>query len=184
MGFPATRPRRWRASAAGRRLVREHALSRDDLIWPLFIREEQGTAAVAAMPGVERLGPDALLAAAEQALALGIPAIALFPVIDAADKSPQAEEALNPDGLVPRSLRALKQAHPELLLISDVALDPYTSHGQDGIVDESGYVLNDPTVDILARQALVHARAGADVMRLPRHGPDIGDVADLLLIDA
>lgn len=164
MGFPATRLRRWRADAARRRLVRETALHCDDLIWPLFIQEGPDSAAVTAMPGVERLGPAALLAAGHRALALGIPAVVLFPVIEPSLKSPQAEEALNPDGLVPRSLRALKQACPGLTLITDIALDPYTSHGQDGLIDSAGYVLNDATVDVLARQALVHARAGADVV--------------------
>ncbi len=164
MGFPATRLRRWRATGAGRALVRENRLSCDDLIWPLFIREQAGREAIAAMPGVDRLGPDALLDAAQTAVSLGIPAVVLFPVIDAKLKTPDAEEALNPAGLVPRSIRALKQAFPQLLVITDVALDPYTSHGQDGLIDDTGYVLNDPTVGLLARQALVHARAGADVV--------------------
>ncbi len=164
MGFPATRMRRWRATAAGRRLVREHQLSVADLIWPVFIREQPGREAVSAMPGVERLGPDALLDAAATAVQLGIPALVLFPVIDNALKTPDGSEALNPDGLVPRSVRALKAAYPELLIITDVALDPYTSHGQDGLIDDNGYVLNDATVGALSRQALVHARAGADVV--------------------
>ena len=156
--------RRWRASPAGRRLVREHALSPADLIWPLFIREQPGREAVEAMPGVERLGPDALLEAAAQATQLGIPALVLFPVIDASLKTADAAEALNPEGLVPRSIRAIKQAHPDLLVMTDIALDPYTSHGQDGLIDDGGYVLNDATVGVLARQALVHARAGADIV--------------------
>ena len=164
MGFPATRMRRWRATEAGRRLVRENQLQAADLIWPLFIREQPGREAITAMPGVDRLGPDALLQAAAQAVELGIPAIVLFPVIAADLKTPGAEEAQNPDGLVPRSIRALKQAYPELLVMTDIALDPYTSHGQDGIIDDSGYVLNDPTVSALSRQALVHARAGADIV--------------------
>jgi porphobilinogen synthase len=164
MGFPATRLRRWRATSAGRQLIRENRLSCADLIWPVFIREENGREPVAAMPGVERLGPDALLQAAESALAWGIPAIVLFPVIAPALKTFDAQEALNPDGLVPRSVRALKKAYPELMVITDIALDPYTSHGQDGLIDETGYVLNDATVGLLARQALVHARAGADVV--------------------
>ncbi len=164
MGFPATRLRRWRATTAGRRLIRENHLRVDDLIWPVFIREEPGRESVSALPGVDRLGPDALLEAAQLAVELGIPAMILFPVIDSDLKSEDAAEALNPNGLVPRSIRAIKQACPELIVMTDIALDPYTSHGQDGLIDESGYVLNDPTVGILARQALVHARAGADVV--------------------
>ncbi len=164
MGFPDIRMRRWRATEGGRRLVREQHLRASDLIWPLFIQEQEGREAVAAMPGVERLGPQALIEAGQTAKRLGIPAVVLFPVIDSAHKSPDAGEALNPQGLVPRSIRALKQACPELLVITDIALDPYTSHGQDGLIDDQGYVLNDPTVGVLARQALVHARAGADVV--------------------
>ncbi len=164
MGFPATRMRRWRATASGRRLVREHALSSADLIWPVFIREEEGREAVSAMPGVDRLGPDALLEAAAQAVDLGITTLVLFPVIDSRLKTPQADEALNEEGLVPRSIRALKQAQPDLLVMTDIALDPYTSHGQDGLIDDQGYVMNDATVGVLARQALVHARAGADIV--------------------
>lgn len=156
--------RRWRTTAAGRHLVRENTLATADLIWPVFIREQAGREPVAAMPGVERLGPDALLEAAAQAVELGITTLVLFPVIETHLKTPDADEALNPDGLVPRSIRALKQAHPDLLVMTDIALDPYTSHGQDGLIDEAGYVLNDATVGVLARQALVHARAGADIV--------------------
>lgn len=165
MPYPQTRPRRMRRDAFSRRLMREHRLSCDDLIWPLFVCEGTNRReAVASMPGVERLSLDLLLAEAERAVALGIPALALFPVIDPAGKTAQAEEAFNPDGLVPRALRALKSAHPELGLITDVALDPYTSHGQDGLIDDAGYVLNDETIEVLVKQALCHAAAGADMV--------------------
>lgn len=164
MGFPASRMRRWRATSGGRRLVRENTLGAADLIWPVFIKDSPGRESIAAMPGVERLGPDALLEVAAQAVELGIPALVLFPVIDASLKTLDASEALNANGLVPRSIRALKKAHPDLLVMTDIALDPYTSHGQDGLIDDAGYVLNDATVGVLARQALVHARAGADIV--------------------
>jgi porphobilinogen synthase len=145
--------------------MRENTLSAADLILPVFVldganRVEQ----VASMPGVERLSLDRLLPLAEECLALGIPALALFPVIDPAGKSLGAEEAYNPDGLVPRAVAALKQRLPELGVITDVALDPYTSHGQDGLIDDSGYVLNDETIAVLTRQAECHAGAGADVV--------------------
>jgi len=162
--FPHTRLRRWRASAARRALVREQKLQVSDLIWPVFIQETEGRTPVATLPGVDRLGPAALLETAAQAVKLGIPALVLFPVIPADYKTEDAAEALNGDGLVPRSIRALKQAQPELLVITDVALDPYTSHGQDGLIDDNGYVMNDATVSLLSRQALVHARAGADIV--------------------
>lgn len=157
--------RRLRRDEFSRRLVREHRLDAADLIEPVFIldgpsREEQ----VPSMPGVHRLSIDRLLARAEACLRLGVPAMALFPVVDPALKSADAREALNPEGLVPRAVQALKQRFPELGVITDVALDPYTSHGQDGLVDASGYVVNDETVAVLARQAVLHAAAGADVV--------------------
>jgi porphobilinogen synthase len=148
-----------------RRLMREHTLTPDDLIYPVFVLDGTGRReAVASMPGVERVSLDLLLPIAEECLALGIPALALFPVIDPALKSLGAEEAFNPDGLVPRTVAALKRRFPELGIITDIALDPYTSHGQDGLVDDTGYVMNDETVAVLARQAVAHAQAGADVV--------------------
>jgi porphobilinogen synthase len=163
--FPTTRPRRLRRDAFARRLVRESVLTPDDLICPVFVLDrESGTEDVASMPGVQRLGLSDLLAVAEDCVKLGIPALALFPVIDPAKKTLLAEEAYNPKGLVPRALERLKRAFPELGVITDVALDPYTSHGQDGILDKDGHILNDQTVEILAKQALSHAAAGADVV--------------------
>ena len=166
--FPATRLRRMRRDDFSRRLMRESHLSVDDLIYPVFVREGQGQSeAVGSMPGVFRHSPDKLLELAREAHALGIPALAVFPVIDAQKKSAAAEEAWNPDGLVPRVVRMLKAELPELGVITDVALDPYTSHGQDGLIDPAdprGYVLNDETLAALARQALSHAEAGADVV--------------------
>ncbi|HEX4881234.1 MAG TPA: porphobilinogen synthase [Porticoccaceae bacterium] len=163
--YPATRMRRLRQSEFARRLVREHRLTVDDLIYPVFVLDgDARREPVASMPGVERLSIDLLVAAAAEWVELGIPALALFPVIDPALKSLDAAEACNPAGLVPRALRALKAAHPGLGLITDVALDPYTSHGQDGIIDDRGYVLNDVTVATLVRQALTQAAAGADVV--------------------
>ncbi len=163
--YPATRMRRLRQSEFTRRLVREHRLTVDDLIYPVFVLDgENRREVVASMPGVERLSIDLLVAAAAEYVELGIPALALFPVIEPALKSLDAAEAYNPAGLVPRAVRALKAAHPQLGLITDVALDPYTSHGQDGIVDDRGYVLNDVTVATLVRQALCQADAGADMV--------------------
>ncbi len=160
--------RRMRRDDFSRRLMRESRLSADDLIYPVFVLDgNDRVEPVASMPGVERQSLDRLLKTAEQALTLGVPAIAVFPVIDAAGKTAGAEEACNPDGLVPRVVAALKKEFPELGVITDVALDPYTSHGQDGLIDAadpSGYVLNDETLEVLARQALVHAQAGADVV--------------------
>ena len=154
-----------RRDAFSRRLMCEHTLTADDLIYPVFVLDGQNRReAVASMPGVERVSIDLLLPVAEECLKLGIPALALFPVIDAGLKSPGAEEALNADGLVPRTVAALKRRFPELGLITDIALDPYTSHGQDGLIDDQGYVLNDETVAVLAQQAVVHAAAGADVV--------------------
>ena len=166
--FPTTRMRRMRRDDFSRRLMREHALTAADLIYPVFVLEgENRTEAVASMPGVERMTLDKLLPLAEHALKLGIPALALFPVIDAAGKSWGAEEAWNPDGLVPRVVAKLKQELPELGIICDVALDPYTSHGQDGLIakdDPRAYVLNDETLEALAKQALCQAQSGADVV--------------------
>jgi porphobilinogen synthase len=148
-----------------RRLMREHTLTAADLIYPVFVLEGAGrTEAVASMPGVERMSLDRLLPVAEKALKLGVPALALFPVVDGSRKTPGAEEAWNPAGLVPTVVARLKREFPELGVITDVALDPYTSHGQDGLIDDMGYVLNDETLDVLARQALCHAEAGADVV--------------------
>jgi len=164
-GFPGTRMRRMRRDDFSRRLMRESVLTANDFIYPVFVLDGQARVEkVASMPGVERQSLDILLKTAERAVKLGIPALALFPVIDASLKSLGAEEAYNADGLVPRVIRALKREFPELGVITDVALDPYTSHGQDGLIDESGYVLNDETLDVLAKQALCHAAAGADVV--------------------
>ncbi len=163
--FSARRMRRMRRDDFSRRLMREHTLTPNDLIYPVFVLDGAGKReAVGSMPGVERVSLDLLLPVAEECLALGIPALALFPVIDATLKTPGAEEAANPDGLVPRTVAALKKRFPELGVITDIALDPYTSHGQDGLIDASGYVLNDETVAVLARQAVAHAQAGADVV--------------------
>lgn len=163
--FPAGRPRRLRRDSATRDLVREHRLHAHDLILPVFVQEGQGlTDPVPSMPGVARVSLDRLLPQAEEAHRLGIRALALFPVIQADRKDPEGREALNPDGLVPRVVRALKSALPDLALITDVALDPYTSHGQDGVIDAQGRILNDETVGILAQQAVVQAEAGVDVV--------------------
>ncbi len=163
--FPATRMRRLRRDDFSRRLVREHRLSVDDLILPVFVLDGEGRReAVASMPGVERLSLDLLLPVARECVELGIPVMALFPVIDPALKTPDGLEAANPDGLVPRVVRALKREFPQLGVLTDVALDPYTSHGQDGLLDESGYIVNEPTVQMLVRQALVQAQAGVDVV--------------------
>jgi len=163
--FPAGRPRRLRRDDFTRRLVRENRLSADDFIYPVFVLQGQGRReAVPSMPGVERLSLDLLLPVAEECLALGIPALALFPVIDASLKDAQGSEAATPEGLIPAAVRGLKARFPELGVMTDVALDPYTSHGQDGLLDESGYILNDPTVAQLVKQALAHAAAGADIV--------------------
>jgi porphobilinogen synthase len=154
-----------RRDAFSRRLMRETRLSSDDLIWPVFVREGEGVREpVASMPGVTRMSIDVLIEAAREAQALGIPALALFPVTPPAAKSLDAREAWNPTGLVPRAVRALKAALPELGLITDIALDPFTTHGQDGLIDAEGYVVNDDTVVALVKQALCHAEAGADVV--------------------
>jgi len=163
--FPAGRPRRLRRDTFTRNLVREHALSAHDLIYPVFVQEgERRRDAIASMPGVERLSLDTLLPVAEECVALGIPVLALFPVIDPGLKTPSGDEAFNPDGLVPRVVAALKQHFPELGVLTDVALDPYTSHGQDGLLDDDGYVINDATVEVLARQALAQSAAGVDIV--------------------
>ncbi len=163
--FPSTRMRRLRKSPFSRRLAREHALSVDDLIYPVFVIEGEGkTEAVDSMPGIERLTVDVLVEQAEELTDLGIPAVALFPVTESDDKTEDGCAAWNPDGLAQRAIAALKSSHPDLGVISDVALDPFTTHGQDGIIDESGYVLNDVTVDALVKQAVSHARAGADIV--------------------
>lgn len=165
VNFPRFRARRMRRDAFSRRLMRESVLTVNDLIWPVFVCEGKGIREkVASMPGVERLSLDQLLAEAEALSALNLPALALFPVVPAEKKSATAEEAWNPDGLIQRSVRALKQRLPQLGVITDVALDPYTSHGQDGLIDACGYVLNDETVAALVRQALSHAEAGADIV--------------------
>ena len=166
--FPTVRMRRMRRDDFSRRLMRETRLAADDLIYPVFVLEGRGRCeAVASMPGVERQSVDLLLRKAERACRLGIPALALFPVLDAGSKSWGADEAWNPDGLVPYAVQALKREFPELGVITDVALDPYTSHGQDGLIardDPRAYVLNDETSEALAKQALCHAQAGADVV--------------------
>ncbi len=167
--YPAGRPRRLRRDGFTRNLVRESHLTPNDLIYPVFV--VQGThqrQAVASMPGVERLSLDLLLPVAEDCVKLGIPVMALFPVIDNALKTPDGREALNPEGLLPRVVQTLKKEFPELGIMCDVALDPFTSHGQDGLLDpnpaEDGYIMNDATVDILVKQALIQAHAGADIV--------------------
>ena len=163
--FPRVRMRRMRRDVFSRRLMRETRLSTDDLIYPMFVVDGQGQRVpVPSMPGVARVSIDGLLTEAAELARLGIPALALFPVPDASAKSLDGREAWNPDGLVQRAVRAVKEALPTLGVITDVALDPYTSHGQDGIIDGSGYVVNDASVDALVRQALSHAAAGADVV--------------------
>ncbi len=180
--FPYTRMRRMRRSEFSRRLMQEHTLSTNDLIYPMFVlagenRKEQ----VASMPGVERMSIDLLLEEAKELVELGIPAIAIFPVTPQENKSELAEEAYNPEGLAQRAVRALKQHFPELGVITDVALDPFTIHGQDGIIDENGYVINDITTEILVKQALSHAEAGADIVA-PSDMMDgrIGEIRDAL----
>jgi len=163
--FPQTRMRRLRASGFSRALVCESGLAPTDLIYPVFVLDGRGQReAIASMPGIERLSIDLLLIQARELHQLGVPAIALFPVVEAQHKSVLADEAFNPDGLVQRAVKALKDALPELGVITDIALDPFTTHGQDGIIDASGYVLNDVTTEVLVKQALSHATAGADVV--------------------
>ncbi|MEL7046382.1 MAG: porphobilinogen synthase [Pseudomonadota bacterium] len=180
--FPTTRMRRLRATDFARRLVRESAIAPDDLIYPVFVLEGEGQREVVpSMPGVERLSIDLLVELAAEVVALGIPALALFPVVPAEKKSLEAEEAHNPDGLAQRAVRALKAAQPDLGIITDVALDPFTTHGQDGIIDAQGYVLNDRTSAALVAQARSHAEAGADVVA-PSDMMDgrIGAIRDVL----
>ena len=163
--FPASRSRRMRRDDFSRRLMRETRLSVDNLIYPVFVLDgNKRRETIPSMPGIERVSIDELLKDAQEWVTFGIPAVALFPVISAEDKSEDASEAWNPEGLVPLAIRAIKQHFPELGVITDVALDPYTIHGQDGLIDDTGYVLNDETVAALVEQALCHARAGADVV--------------------
>ena len=163
--FPANRPRRLRRDAFTRNLVRETVLTPHDFIYPVFVHEGSNLRVpVASMPGVERLSLDLLLPVAEECVKLGIPVLALFPSIDAALKTPDGKEALNPDGLIPRVVRKLKAEFPDLGVMTDVALDPYTSHGQDGLLDDTGYILNDETVELLVGQALTHAQPGVDMV--------------------
>ncbi len=163
--FPSTRMRRLRRDDFSRRMVREHRLSPDDLIYPVFVLDgATRREAVSSMPGIERMTIEPLYAVAEECLALGIPALALFPVLEDARKSNDGREACNPDGLVPRIVRALKARFPELGIVADIALDPYTTHGQDGLIDASGYVLNDQTIEVLTAQALVQAQSGVDIV--------------------
>ena len=163
--YPATRPRRMRRDDSTRRLMRENHVHVDDLIYPMFIIEGNSTReAIESMPGIERVSIDELLQEAEQLVKLGIPAVALFPVIVADKKSEDAAEAWNPDGLAQTAVKALKDKFPELGVITDVALDPFTTHGQDGLINEQGYVMNDETVEALVKQAVSHANAGADIV--------------------
>jgi len=163
--FPASRPRRLRRDAFTRELVREHRLHASDLILPVFVQDGHDRVQdVPSMPGVQRLSIDRLMGLAEQCVQLGVPVIALFPVIDASLKTPDGREATNPDGLVPRTVRALKDRFPQLGVLCDVALDPFTSHGQDGLLDDTGYILHDATVAVLTQQALVQAGAGVDIV--------------------
>jgi porphobilinogen synthase len=163
--YPLSRPRRLRRTDFSRRLVRENQLTVDDLIYPVFVLAGQNQRqAVGSMPGVERLSLDLLLPVAEDCVNLGIPVMALFPVIDSSLKDPEGSEALNPDGLVPNVVRALKKNFPELGVMTDVALDPFTSHGQDGWLDDDGYILNDPTLNQLVKQAMVQAESGVDIV--------------------
>lgn len=163
--FPATRMRRMREHDFSRHLMRENRLHTDDLIYPMFVTEtSQRREPVASMPGIDRLNLEELVKEAAEIQQLGIPAIALFPVIKTGNKTDTAEESFNPEGLVQRAVRALKHSVPDLGIITDIALDPYTSHGQDGLIDKKGYVLNDETVQVLIQQALSHAEAGADIV--------------------
>jgi porphobilinogen synthase len=163
--YPHGRPRRLRRDAFTRNLVREHALTAHDLIYPVFVTDgSQRREPIGSMPGVERLSLDLLLPVAEECVKLGIPVMALFPVIDASLKTPDGKEALNADGLVPRVVRELKRHFPGLGVMTDVALDPFTSHGQDGLLDDTGYIMNDETVAVLVQQALTQAAAGVDIV--------------------
>ena len=165
LNFPAHRPRRMRRDDWSRRLMQENSVSANDLIYPVFLLEGQGKSeAVASMPGVNRVSLDLLFGVAEECVALGIPVMALFPVIDASLKTPDGKEAFNPSGLIPTAVRELKKRFPNLGIMTDVALDPYTSHGQDGVLDEQGRILNDETTAILVQQAVAQAQAGVDIV--------------------
>ncbi|NLA51547.1 MAG: porphobilinogen synthase [Alcaligenaceae bacterium] len=161
--FPAARPRRNRKHEFSRRLMRETVLTADDFIYPVFVREGQGVEEeISSLPGQKRYSPDTILKVAEQCMELNVPVISLFPNIDPSIKTPDGIAVADPDGLIPRVTRAIKQEFPDLGVLCDVALDPFTSHGQDGVIDDNGYVLNDPTLEILVKQALAQAEAGAD----------------------
>ncbi len=161
--FPAARPRRNRKHEFSRRLMRETVLTANDFIYPVFVREGQGVEEeISSLPGQKRYSPDTILKVAEQCMELNVPVISLFPNIDPSIKTPDGIAAADPDGLIPRVTRAIKQEFPDLGVLCDVALDPFTSHGQDGVIDDNGYVLNDPTLEILVKQALAQAEAGAD----------------------
>jgi len=163
--YPFSRPRRLRRDNFTRDLVREHRLSPADLIYPVFVLDgENRREAITSMPGMERLSLDLLLPVAEECVTLGIPVMALFPVIDPTLKTPDGTEAINPNGLIPTLVRELKKQFPQLGVMTDVALDPFTSHGQDGLLDENNYILNDATVDVLVQQALIQAEAGVDIV--------------------
>jgi len=164
MAYPHTRPRRMRRDEFSRRLMREHVLTTNDLIYPVFVHEEKGRAPVASMPGVERLSIDELLRVGEQALELGVPVLDLFGVPDPAAKTADGRIAWDEDGIIPRAIRALKSRFPELGVMSDQALGPYATHGQDGLIDDTGYILNDETIEALVKQALAHAAAGVDIL--------------------
>lgn len=164
MAYPHIRPRRMRRDEFSRRLMREHVLTTNDLIYPVFVHEEKGRVPVASMPGVERLSIDELLRVGEEALELGVPVLDLFGVPDPAAKTADGRIAWDEDGIIPRAIRALKSRFPELGVMSDQALDPYTTHGQDGLIDDTGYILNDETIEALVKQSLAHAAAGVDIL--------------------
>ena len=164
MAYPYTRPRRMRRDEFSRRLMRENVLTTNDLIYPVFVHEEKGRVPVASMPGVERLSIDELLRVGEQALELGVPVLDLFGVPDPAAKTADGRIAWDEDGIIPRAIRALKARFPELGVMTDQALDPYTTHGQDGLIDDTGYILNDETIEALVKQSLAHAAAGVDIL--------------------
>jgi len=165
MSYPYSRPRRMRKDEFSRRLMRENVLTTNDLIYPVFVLDgENRVEEVASMPGVKRQSIDVLLKTAGECVALGIPLLALFPVVESKFKSLDAAEAFNKNGLVQRAVKALKTAYPQLGIMTDVALDPYTTHGQDGLIDDAGYVLNDETIEVLVKQAISHAQAGADIV--------------------
>ncbi|SDR20204.1 porphobilinogen synthase [Pseudoxanthomonas sp. CF385] len=164
MAYPYTRPRRMRRDEFSRRLMRENVLTSNDLIYPVFVHEEKGRAPVASMPGVERLSIDELLRVGEEALELGVPVLDLFGVPDPSAKTADGRIAWDEDGIIPRAIRALKARFPELGVMSDQALDPYTTHGQDGLIDDTGYILNDETIEALVKQSLAHAAAGVDIL--------------------